>query len=146
MRLATKSPFAGERGNALAAARRLAARHGMSLGDANRAAPPPKPEPEAPRETGRPRPHYRPYRRTYDQSGMNDKADALRAYARMRNADRKQQEAKERFSNAIAACVLLIFGAFGAIGILSLYLVKSFDPEQDSSVIDRLLEWAGQLF
>ncbi len=35
LRLAAESPFAGERANALAAAERLAARHGMTLADAS---------------------------------------------------------------------------------------------------------------
>jgi hypothetical protein len=52
LRLAAESPFEGERGNALAAATRMAERAGLTLEEAAGAAEPAEPRQEAPRRQG----------------------------------------------------------------------------------------------
>ena len=51
LELAARTPFEGERANALAAAARLAARHGMTLEEAARGAPLEPPDPPPPPRT-----------------------------------------------------------------------------------------------
>jgi hypothetical protein len=85
LELAARSPFAGERDNALSAAERLAARHGMSLDEA--AAEPEDPMPMPPPEPARPAWVHRDLARAVhlmDDYIAADKARREEAYAEAR--------------------------------------------------------------
>lgn len=89
LRLAAESPFAGERANALAAAKRLAGRYGMTLEEA--AAPePPRPEP---------RRHWMGWTAPFPPDLMNDietvLADKARREAAFRAARARGLDAEE---------------------------------------------------
>lgn len=115
MTLATRSSYSGERANARAAARRLAASHGMSLGELTLAGtmvePPPRRErnpesgPEVDRDAGRWQARRTSWNEGEGDAGESPAAEALRQYARMRREEREEQQRCDA-RQALIWCVL----------------------------------------
>jgi len=103
LKLAAQSPYSGERANAMAAAERLAERHGMSLDEAARAGthgpPQRKPEPNVFRQA-RPTPAPRPFNHHSEDAIVSAKAarDESLAAARERGLDGGDRRGKRRAS------------------------------------------------
>jgi len=102
LELAKSSPFAGEKANALAAAKRMAARNGMSLEDAAAAQPPePHVAPENPRPTQADEIRAKEFARYADLMEYQlrmDKVSRESAFkaARERGLDQEEEKAEAR--------------------------------------------------
>ncbi len=121
MRLASESPYPGERANALDAAERLAASHGMSLDQAARAGIKPK-APRGPEtEAGPGARRRRPARTYWDQregaAGEGPDVDWLREFARVRREQRKASESQDTVQALWFA--LLMCAALSAVGAVA---------------------------